>query len=81
MTMFKREEVESLSQLLARWKLLLGVYERMAREQYDDSPARNQMIYTMGNQLSRCITELEKTMKGDPIRAALAESIIKSNKE
>ena len=73
---------ESLTELLDRWKTMLGIYNRMAGTDYgSESPERNMLILTMANELKRRILELEAVMYKDPIRMQIAKSINKANDE
>lgn len=75
-----RDEVETLTELVARWKKTVRIYAGLSmKEEY--GPEQKLVAATMARQLQTCINELEKAMYKDPVRMALAQSILKSSKE
>lgn len=70
------QQVETLSELLNRWKSIHTIYRTMAKRDWgEDSPQKNQVASVMVNQLGRCIADLERVMYGDVRRRELSKII------
>lgn len=75
-----RPKVETLSEMVTRWKVMTSKFLDMADED-NRTEEEKLMLVTMARQLSTCITELEQVMWKDPVRMHLARSILSVSKE
>lgn len=71
---FRPKKVETLDQLVKRWRNMLVILGTMVKK--DETPDdQKEFIKIAGAQLAKCIDELEKVMYGDPARTAVSKAL------